>query len=169
MHTRTPTITSLLSITLLLATACGGKQQEDQKSEDDMVDVFKDGAMQRVSFSKLKPRVPAESKSSPDLLGPKADAIVGWYDSGHNYHAEKMDGKGIGDDKVLTDKTAERGVDLKVQVEKVSIFRNDVEEKIDFAQLQAQYSDRLNPGGLAADAIVGWYDSGHNYHAEKMG
>lgn len=47
-----------------------------------------------------------------------------------------------------------------------------VARTVDFGELQANYpaevEAKVDPASLAADAIVGWYDKGHNYHEQKM-
>ena len=52
-------------------------------------------------------------------------------------------------------------------------FRSDVSKQVDRGNLQrdvpTKQSSRLSKGTLGADAIIGWYDKGHNYHAQKMG
>ena len=54
----------------------------------------------------------------------------------------------------------------------VGIYIESVQRQIDFAELQKRYpgetAQTVNPGLLKADAIVGWYDKGHNYHTQKM-
>lgn len=180
-----PAMISSKQVFLALATfgfaslvACGGsdgaakgdaaKDGAKKGGEEEMVDVFKDGAMQRISLQKLDKKMPAEEgKVMPGV--PNQDAIVGWYDTGHNYHAEKMNTKDPG--QIAVDPAAERGITLTEG--QVVITRNGQPEAINFKDLESKYADvaskLANPGGLVADAIVGWYDSGHNYHAEKMG
>jgi len=54
----------------------------------------------------------------------------------------------------------------------VGIYIESVQRQIDFAELQKRYpgetAQMVNPGLLKADAIVGWYDKGHNFHKQKM-
>jgi hypothetical protein len=148
----------------LVGVACDGAAGggDAKKGGDEMVDIFKDGVMQRVEISKLQKVVPAEQGRV--LPGqPNADAIVGWYDGGHNFHAEKMGKKDIG--TAVVNEAAQRG---NVMDSKLTVIRagKDVEEIVTAEQVATFVS---NPGNLKADAIVGWYDSGHNFHAQKMG
>lgn len=53
-----------------------------------------------------------------------------------------------------------------------SLSASFVATKVSFTELVADYpaesAARVDPGSLKADAIVGWYDKGHNYHKEHM-
>lgn len=52
-------------------------------------------------------------------------------------------------------------------------FREGVNQRVTRQELERQYPARVSPrldrATKSADAIVGWYDKGHNYHAQKMG
>jgi hypothetical protein len=54
----------------------------------------------------------------------------------------------------------------------VGIYIESIQRQIDIQDLQKRYpgesAQRINPGALKADAIVGWYDKGNNYHEQKM-
>ena len=54
----------------------------------------------------------------------------------------------------------------------VGIYIESVQRQIDIRDLQKRYpgesAQRINPGSLKADAIVGWYDKGNSYHEQKM-
>jgi hypothetical protein len=54
----------------------------------------------------------------------------------------------------------------------VGIYIESVQRQIDIRELRKNYpgesAQRLNPAALKADAIVGWYDKGNNYHEQKM-
>jgi hypothetical protein len=168
-----PAVFALALLVLPLA-ACGGEgtaTKDGKKApgeKDEEVDIFKDGAMQRISLKKLNKDVPAEQgKVMPGDT--RADSIKGWYDSGHKYHAETMKSKDPSE--AVMDPANTRGIALVAG--QVYIVRNDKLEAIAFADLAAKYKDVqakvTNPGDIAADTIVGWYDSGHNFHKEKMG
>ncbi len=55
----------------------------------------------------------------------------------------------------------------------VGIYIESIQRQIDFKDLQRSYpsesAQRVSRDALRADAIVGWYDNGHNYHEQKMG
>ena len=51
----------------------------------------------RVEASELVANYPAERVARIDPAALKADAIVGWYDKGHNYHKEHMKASEFGD------------------------------------------------------------------------
>lgn len=126
----------------------------------DMVQVFKNGVVQKVDSAQLLKQYPAASvaKINPGTL--RADAIVGWYDSGHNFHAEKMGTKSMGD--VRANPALQRG-NAVAKAGMLDVVRANGKTE------QVQMTATRNPALLRADAIVGWYDSGHNYHAQKMG
>ena len=142
-----------------LAGGCGGAGSGDEE----MVDIFKDGAMQRIQLKKLNPTAP--DKTGPVKLKPgtAADAIVGWYDKGHGYNKEKMGGKGI--PPQLRDPELLKGeaIDEDVYIHRAG---SDVAEIVAPDMVQGLKS---NPDLLASGAIVGWYDKGHGYNKEKMG
>lgn len=52
-------------------------------------------------------------------------------------------------------------------------FREDVNRRVTRQELQREYPTRVSPkldrATKSADAIVGWYDKGHQYHSQKMG
>jgi hypothetical protein len=54
----------------------------------------------------------------------------------------------------------------------VGIYIESVQRQIDIRELQKRYpaesAQRINPGALRADAIVGWYDKGNSFHEQKM-
>jgi len=54
----------------------------------------------------------------------------------------------------------------------VGIYVESLQRQIDIRDLQARYpgetAQRIDPAALKADAIVGWYDKGNNYHEQKM-
>jgi hypothetical protein len=60
----------------------------------------------------------------------------------------------------------------EVKSNTVGIYIESVQRQIDIRDLQKRYpgetAQRINPASLKADSIVGWYDSGHNYHEQKM-
>ncbi len=66
-----------------------------------MVYVFRKGVVEQVSRSALLAKYPAKSGSKIDAARLRADAIVGWYDSGHNYHAQHMNSKDVGNIRVI--------------------------------------------------------------------
>ena len=54
----------------------------------------------------------------------------------------------------------------------VGVYIESVQRQIDIRNLQKSYpgesAQRINPEALKADAIVGWYDKGNNFHEQKM-
>jgi hypothetical protein len=60
----------------------------------------------------------------------------------------------------------------EVRSNTVGIYIESVQRQIDIRDLQKRYpgesAQRINPGSLKADAIVGWYDKGNSYHEQKM-
>ncbi len=66
-----------------------------------MVYVFRKGVVEQASRSALLAKYPAKSGAAIDPARMRADAIVGWYDSGHNYHAQHMNSKDIGNIRVI--------------------------------------------------------------------
>jgi hypothetical protein len=62
----------------------------------------------------------------------------------------------------VINEAAMKGLTLKTG--EVMVIRKDKAEA-----MQLSVVSKMNPAGLRADAIVGYYDTGHNYHAERMG
>lgn len=56
--------------------------------------------------------------------------------------------------------------------EVVGVFIESVARQVNIAELRKKYpgknAARIDPEALRADAIVGWYDRGNNYHEQKM-
>jgi len=54
----------------------------------------------------------------------------------------------------------------------VGVYVESVARQINIKDLQARYpgntAQKIDPAALRADAIVGWYDKGNNFHAQKM-
>src|SRR5262249_34926950 len=54
----------------------------------------------------------------------------------------------------------------------VGIYMESVQRQIDIRELRKRYpgeaAQKIDPAALRADAIVGWYDRGNNYHEQKM-
>jgi hypothetical protein len=54
----------------------------------------------------------------------------------------------------------------------VGIYIESVQRQISIDDLRRVYpgtsAARVDPGALKADAIVGWYDKGNNFHEQKM-
>jgi hypothetical protein len=54
----------------------------------------------------------------------------------------------------------------------VGVYVESVARQINIKDLQKRYpgntAQRIDPAALRADAIVGWYDKGNNYHEQKM-
>ena len=72
--------------------------------------------------------------------------------------------------------STESGADDQVAVVAESLsssaLASTVVKEVSLSQLQADYPGEVaasvDPGALRADAIVGWYDKGSNYHEQKM-
>jgi hypothetical protein len=68
--------------------------------------------------------------------------------------------------------TGEKAASYEKKSNVVGIYMESVQRQIDIRELQKRYpgetAQRLNPASLKADAIVGWYDKGNNYHEQKM-
>jgi hypothetical protein len=67
---------------------------------------------------------------------------------------------------------AEKRVSAETRSNTVGIYVESIQRQIDIRDLQKRYpgesAQRINPESLKADAIVGWYDKGNNYHEQKM-
>lgn len=63
------------------------------QTRSDLVSILKNGVLEQVDFGDLRREFPSQSSSALDEVSLRANAIVGWYDSGHNYHPEKMNAR----------------------------------------------------------------------------
>jgi len=89
----------LISSALLVGCASGDTDAASDDARDDQVTIVRASedkslaasfVASKVSFTDLVADYPAESAARVDPASLKADAIVGWYDKGHNYHKEHM-------------------------------------------------------------------------------
>ncbi len=100
----TLTAASLVAAATVRAQPAGSDrraQVEIPAAPPGMVYVFRKGVVEQASRSALLAKYPAKLGAAIDPARMRADAIVGWYDSGHNYHAQHMNSKYIGNFRVI--------------------------------------------------------------------
>jgi len=64
---------------------------------DGIVGVYIESVARQISMSDLQKKYPGTAAARVDPAALRADAIVGWYDKGNNFHEQKME-KNLGHD-----------------------------------------------------------------------
>ncbi len=79
------------------AQATSAQATARSQASDGIVGVYIESVARQINISDLRQKYPGTTAARVDPAALKADAIVGWYDKGHNFHEQKME-KNLGHD-----------------------------------------------------------------------
>ena len=79
------------------AQAAGAQATARPQASDGIVGVYIESVARQININELRQKYPGTTAARVDPAALRADAIVGWYDKGNNFHEQKME-KNLGHD-----------------------------------------------------------------------